>query len=133
MIPISRNESFWHGVGVEIQLFWSRALFVTPKICFVSGACPCLFATQNHSCFTVSKYGRFDSDLIPVFLIQYRQIPSDTVKYRWILPSNTVKYRQIPSNPAGAKRPQRAKRAPAERSEAFQYLQLGTRHAKNYK
>ena len=28
--------------------------------------------------------------------------------------------------------PPRAKRAPAERSEAFQYLQLGTRHAKNY-
>ena len=34
--------------------------------------------------------------------------------------------------PAGAKRPQQAKRVPAERTDAFQYLQLENMHAKNY-
>ena len=47
---------------------------------------------------SMANYGRLFSDLILVFLIQYRQIPSNTVG----IPSNTVgipsEYRQIPSN-----------------------------------
>ena len=39
---------------------------------------------------------------------------------------------EVDLHPCSARHSQRGNRAPAERSEAFQHLQLGTKNAKNY-
>ena len=67
-----------------------------------------------------------------LIFIELMKLQPQTILTRNIYIRGTLGGQPIRGGLAGAKRRRRAERAPAERQRGFPYLQLGTRHAKNY-